>query len=151
MPDRGSNALIATYGGHLVGFAGAIPQYENTGWELHPLAVREEYQRKGIGSRLLEALETEVVKKGGITIYLGSDDERGRTTLSNTDLYENTFSKIEAIKNLGDHPYEFYQKYGYKIIGVIPDANGIGKPDIMMAKRVLKPENDADIIEFESE
>ena len=35
------------------------------------------------------------------------------------------------------HPYEFYVKMGYKIVGVIPDANGIGKPDIWMAKRVI--------------
>ena len=25
---------------------------------------------------------------------------------------------------------------GYALVGVIPDANGLGKPDIMMAKRV---------------
>jgi aminoglycoside 6'-N-acetyltransferase I len=33
---------------------------------------------------------------------------------------------------------KFYQKLGYVIVGVIPDANGPGKPDIMMAKRVGK-------------
>jgi hypothetical protein len=31
---------------------------------------------------------------------------------------------------------EFYQKLGYVIVGVIPDANGFGKPDIFMAKRL---------------
>lgn len=34
------------------------------------------------------------------------------------------------------HPYEFYQKLGYSIVGVLPDANGFEKPDIFMAKRV---------------
>jgi hypothetical protein len=34
----------------------------------------------------------------------------------------------------GRHPNEFYQKLGYEIVGVIPDANGLGKHDILMAK-----------------
>ncbi|HCK67449.1 MAG TPA: N-acetyltransferase, partial [Anaerolineae bacterium] len=70
------------------------------------------------------------------TILLGTDDENNMTSLSNVDLYENLFEKIKNIKNIKGHPYEFYQKMGYTIIGVIPDANGIGKPDILMSKRV---------------
>jgi aminoglycoside 6'-N-acetyltransferase I len=31
---------------------------------------------------------------------------------------------------------EFYRKLGFVIVGVVPDANGPGKPDILMAKRV---------------
>jgi aminoglycoside 6'-N-acetyltransferase I len=46
--------------------------------------------------------------------------------------------QIAAIRNLKRHPYEFYHKQGYAIVGVIPDANGLGKPDIMMAKRVAQ-------------
>jgi aminoglycoside 6'-N-acetyltransferase I len=39
-------------------------------------------------------------------------------------------------KRLVVHPYEFYKKVGFTIVGVLPDANGFGKPDIFMAKRV---------------
>jgi aminoglycoside 6'-N-acetyltransferase I len=39
-------------------------------------------------------------------------------------------------RNRGSHPFEFYLRVGYHIVGVIPDANGFGKPDILMAKRV---------------
>ncbi|MDD4057221.1 MAG: GNAT family N-acetyltransferase [Bacilli bacterium] len=131
-------ALAAIIDDHLVGFIGAIPQYANTGWELHPLVVSNAYRFQGIGTLLVKALEKEVAIRGGITIYLGSDDEEEKTSLSNTDLYQNTYAKIENIKNLSKHPYEFYEKLGYKIVGVIPDANGIGKPDIWMAKRIGK-------------
>lgn len=120
----------------LIGFVGARPQYGTTAWELHPLVVSDSYRSNGIGTKLCIELENILRKKGCITIYLGSDDETNSTTLSDTNLYDNTFSKIENIKNLKKHPYEFYQKIGYKIVGVIPDANGIGKPDIWLAKSI---------------
>lgn len=85
---------------------------------------------------MLRELETMVAARGGVTIYLGTDDEFGQTSLGNVDLYQDTYAKIENITNLDSHPYEFYLKMGYKIVGVIPDANGLGKPDIWMAKRV---------------
>ena len=59
------------------------------------------------------------------------------TSLSNVNLYENLLERIRDIKNFKGHPYEFYLKLGYKIIGVIPDANGLGKPDIFLGKRVI--------------
>ena len=36
----------------------------------------------------------------------------------------------------GSHATGFYRRMGYTVIGVIPDANGKGKPDILMAKRL---------------
>jgi aminoglycoside 6'-N-acetyltransferase I len=122
----------------LVGIIGAIPQYGVTGWELHPLAVLKKYQGRGIGRLLVETLEREVVTRGGVMIYLGSDDETGTTSLYGVDLYDDTFSKLTTIQNIGGHSYTFYEKMGYKIVGVFPDANGIGKPDIWMAKRIKR-------------
>ncbi|NLP07420.1 MAG: GNAT family N-acetyltransferase [Clostridiaceae bacterium] len=134
--DEERVAVMAVEGSHLIGFARAIPQYGVTGWELHPLVVNEAYRSKGIGSQLVYALEKEVAARGGIVMYLGTDDEFGKTTLSGIDLFDGLFEKIQSIRNLENHPYEFYQKIGYKIVGVIPDANGYGKPDIWMAKRI---------------
>jgi aminoglycoside 6'-N-acetyltransferase I len=129
-------AIKAVYKEKLIGFTGAIPQYGITGWELHPLAVDKDFRGKGVGEELVSFLEKEVFDRGGITIYLGTDDEDGKTSLSDSDLYEDTFKKIDEIINLKCHPFEFYKKIGYSIVGVIPDANGIGKPDIWMAKRI---------------
>jgi aminoglycoside 6'-N-acetyltransferase I len=122
----------------LLGFVSAIPQYDFTGWELHPIVVKKEQRYSGIGTMLLKALEDAIALKGGITIYLGTDDEFYKTSLSGVDLYEDMYEKIKNVKNIRKHPYEFYEKNGYKITGVIPDANGFGKPDIIMAKRIRK-------------
>ena len=128
--------LILAYDNNkLLGFVGAIPQYEYA-WELHPLVVDENCRLKGIGRALCEKLEEELQQINIYTIYLGSDDEENKTSLADERLFENTFEKIKNIKNYNRHPYEFYQKIGYKIIGVIPNANGIGKPDIFMAKDI---------------
>jgi len=136
--DEERIAVMAVEDNHLAGFVGAIPQYGVTGWELHPLVVNETYRNKGIGSQLVYRLEKEVALRGGIVMYLGTDDEFRRTTLSGTDLFDDLYEKIQNIKNIGNHPYEFYQKIGYKIVGLIPDANGPGKPDIWMAKRLVQ-------------
>ena len=69
-------------------------------------------------------------------MWLGSDDEDALTSLGGVDLYPNPLDHLAQIKNLHGHPYEFYQKLGFVIVGVMPDANGFGKPDIYMAKRV---------------
>jgi len=122
--------------GKVLGFIGAMPQYGLTGWELHPLVVVHSYRRKGIGTSLIRTMEKMVADRGGITLYAGSDDESGQTSLANCDLYDDLWTHVRQIKNLREHPYSFYLKLGYTIVGVIPDANGYGKPDIWLAKRV---------------
>lgn len=122
--------------GNLLGIIGGIPSYDGFVWELHPLAVQPANQGQGVGRALVNDLEEQVRAKGALTVTLGSDDEDGMTSLSDTDLYENLWDKIRQIRNLKGHPFEFYQKLGYVITGVVIDANGIGKPDILMSKRV---------------
>lgn len=120
----------------VLGWIGGLSMYEGNVWELHPLAVHPQHQGRGAGRLLVEALEREVAARGGLTIYLGTDDESGSTSLSNTNLYDDLWEKITHIRNLKNHPFSFYEKLGFKIVGVVPDANGIGKPDVMMAKRI---------------
>jgi aminoglycoside 6'-N-acetyltransferase I len=122
-------------GGQVLGWIGGQHSYALV-WELHPLVVRVDQQGKGIGRALVADLEVLVRELGGLTLTLGTDDDDDMTTLSGVDLYQNTWQHIASIRNIRGHPYEFYQKLGYTITGVVPDANGIGKPDILMAKRV---------------
>lgn len=121
--------------GTVAGWIGGFHEYALV-WELHPLVVRRDAQNRGIGSALVRDFEQQVKERGGLTVRLGTDDENNRTNLGGVDLYPNALKKLKQIENLRKHPFEFYQKIGYEITGVIPDANGFGKPDIIMCKRV---------------
>ena len=122
--------------GDLQGMIGGIPTYDGHVWELHPLAVQPSLQGQGIGRALVEDFEEQVRSRGALTITLGSDDQDNMTSLSQVDLYQNLWDKVRDIRNLKNHPFEFYHKMGFVITGVVIDANGIGKPDILMSKRV---------------
>ncbi len=122
--------------GTVLGWIGGIQQYNGNVWELHPLVVRSDCRGKGVGRSLVADLEERVRERGGLTLWLGTDDEDNMTTLAGVNLYPNVFEHIATVKNLRGHPYEFYQKCGFVIVGVVPDANGPGKPDIYMAKPV---------------
>jgi aminoglycoside 6'-N-acetyltransferase I len=120
----------------VLGWISGIEEYDGNVWELHPLVVRQDCQRQGVGRTLVADFERQVAERGGHTIRLGTDDENGRTSLGGVDVYPNVLDKLRSIENVRAHPFGFYLKVGYQIVGVIPDANGFGKPDILMAKRV---------------
>lgn len=122
--------------GCVLGWIGAISGYDGHTWELHPLVVDPFYQGQGIGRALVADLEERVRAQGGVTLHLGTDDDDQSTSLSGVDLYPDVLAHLATIRNLKHHPYEFYLKLGFAIVGVIPDANGFGKPDILMAKRL---------------
>lgn len=135
--DRISRIAISD-DGIVLGWIGGIRQYDGHAWELHPLVVRLDHQGQGIGRALVADLESIIQQRGATTIYLGTDDEDNMTTLGNTDLYPNVLEHLANIQNLRGHPYTFYLQLDYVIVGVIPDANGPGKPDILMAKRLSR-------------
>lgn len=134
-----NNYMIAAVEKDIVlGWAGILePIYNGNVVELHPLVVKANHRGQGIGKTLVLNLENEAKNRGCLTIYLGSDDETepGETSLAHVDLYADLPYHIKNFKS-GRHPSGFYLHMGYKIIGVMPDANGIGKPDIMFGKRL---------------
>ncbi len=123
--------------GTVLGWIGGASHYRGHVWELHPL-VGINQQGQGIGRALVDDLEERVRELGGLTITLGTDDVTGQTTLAGIDLFPHLWEHVTQIKNLKRHPYEFYQKQGFVIVGVMPDANGLGNPDILMAKSVVR-------------
>ena len=135
--DRISRVAVDESGA-VIGWIGGIPAYSGNVWEIHPLVVASRNRRQGLGRALLRDLEDIVRRKGALTLWAASDDENNETSLSAADLYADVPGAIRDIRNLRGHPYEFYLRAGFKIAGVMPDANGIGKPDIFLAKRVTR-------------
>jgi aminoglycoside 6'-N-acetyltransferase I len=122
--------------GRVLGWTGAVSDYDGKAWVLFPIAVAADGRHAGVGRALIADIEAQVAARGAYTLYLGTDDTLGMTSLFGQDLYPNVLEKLAAIENTGQHPYGFYIKLGFSIVGVIPDANGPGKPDILMAKRL---------------
>lgn len=126
-----------TRDGRIAGWIGMRPMYADHTWELHPLVVHPRYQRTGVGRKLLDFAERRASQRGISGIVLGTDDQTNSTSLSEYDFDTGTISEaIDSIENRKHHPYEFYERFGYRIVGIIPDANGPGEPDILMWKRL---------------
>lgn len=137
--DRISRVAIGEEG-TAVGWIGGQSIYRGNVWELHPLVVAESYRDQGIGRALVADFESCVRARGGITIYLGTDDETNSTSLYGQDLYPDVLAKAMQLTDRNRHPFGFYKKLGFEVVGLLPDANGFGKPDIFMAKRVQQGE-----------
>lgn len=131
--------LVMLSKGRALGWIGGLPEYDGRVWELHPLVVRKEYRKQGLGRALVAAFETEATRRGALTFTLGTDDDSGMTSLAGVNLYQDLPRRIHDMQDLGrGHPFLFYLKLGYVVTGVMPDANGPGLPDILMSKPAVR-------------
>lgn len=135
-PER--SAFAAVEGEVVLGWVGRVEAYSHA-WELHPLVVDPKRHRQGIGAALVAELEARCRARGVLTLFLGTDDEFGGTTLFGRDLFPGVLSHVPSMAPAGGHPFTFYQRIGFEVVGLIPDANGPGRPDIFMAKRIGPP------------
>lgn len=119
-----------------IGWVAAESQYGGHAWELHLLVVDSAWQGQGLGRMLVTAVEEAARARGATTLWVASDDETGLTSLHNTDLYPDPLAHLSRLHDRGGHPFGFYQRLGFVLVGVLPDANGPGKPDIFLAKRL---------------
>jgi aminoglycoside 6'-N-acetyltransferase I len=127
--------FAALDGNAVRGWIGAIRTYDH-GWELHPLAVDPDYARGGIGTQLVRMVEETARAQNICTLYVGTDDEFGGTNVFSKDLYPDVSAHMRRLAPARGHPFVFYRKLGFSVVGLLPDVNGPGKPDIFMAKRM---------------
>jgi aminoglycoside 6'-N-acetyltransferase I len=135
--DTDRISVVAVQDGTAVGWVAGLRAYAHA-FELHPIVVKHSVQRRGIGRRLLAEFESIAARMGAYTVYLGSDDHECSTTLGGRPLFPNVLSHVPTMRNLKGHPYEFYVKCGYEVVGIIPDANDLGQPDIWLAKSLVE-------------
>lgn len=123
----------------VLGWIGGLPEYRGRVWELHPIVVVKHRRLQGIGRALVHAFEDEARRRGGLTATLGTDDHHGMTSLWQVDLYRDLPGHISGLHDLGQgHPFLFYRRLGYVVTGLMPDANGRGRPDIYMSKALYR-------------
>lgn len=132
----GRISLVAIDRQRVAGWGSAIRQYNGHNWEIRPLVVNRAYRRRGIGRSLFKELQDRVVAHGALTMWVSLQDEIGSTSLWGQELYPNPLVPLQDIRNLNGHPYSFFERLGFSITGVLPDANGFGKPDIFLSKRI---------------
>lgn len=131
----GKVARVALEDGAPVGWIAAVHDWGCV-WELHPLIVAIEHQRRGHGRRLVREIERLAAAAGAITMTLGTSDTTGATSLAGVDLYDDTFTRLATVAARRPHAVEFWRRVGYRIVGVVPDAEGPGKPSITLARRL---------------
>jgi len=85
---------------------------------------------------VLEAVERMAEQADVRTLSIGSDDEVDATSLNQIDLYSALPECLNHVESSEDPPHGFYTRQGFKVAGVLPDANGPGRPDIFFARRV---------------
>jgi aminoglycoside 6'-N-acetyltransferase I len=136
-PGKIARVLIDAAGAPL-GWIAADHDWDSV-WELHPLIIAIDHQRRGHGRRLVREIERLAAARGARTMMLGTSDTTGATSVSGVDLYDDTFGRLANLVAHRPHPVEFWRRVGYQVVGIIPDAEGIGAPSITLARRLTPP------------
>lgn len=131
----GMISRVLLVGDRVAGWVGARHDYGSV-WELHPLVVDEASRRRGYGRALVNDIEGLVAREGALTLLVGTSDEMARTTLAGKDLFRDPIGALRDLKPIGDHPLGFWKSVGYTVVGLVPDAEGMGKPTILLAKGI---------------
>ena len=121
-----------------MGWIGLIPGARV--WEIHPIAIAVEHQYKGYGQLLVEDAAAMATNAGALTLFASTSDEVGTTNLFGQNLYDNPALALANLQATGRTPYKFWESAGFTVVGVLPDAEGKGKPSIHLARELTERE-----------
>jgi ribosomal protein S18 acetylase RimI-like enzyme len=112
--DYGHLALVEADGDRVLGFVyfAPVPMTEGT-WSLYWIVVAKDQQGRGLGRRLLEAVENEVRERDGRLLLIETS----------------ALPKYESTR-------EFYRRRGYLTAAEIPDYYAEGDGLVIYSKRV---------------
>ena len=137
--EPGMFSRVLLVDGRVAGWVGARHDYGSL-WELHPLVVDRVLRGQGYGRALVEDIERLVAGAEALTILASTSDESNQTSLYGEDLFRDPLGALRELQVFDrEHPLGFWQRMGYTLVGVVPDAEGAGKPSIQLAKRVGPP------------
>ena len=102
---------VARVNGDVVGYVVVNEwfKYERNGIELDVIAVKKEWQGKGVGSELVKEVEKFAREKGKRFIYL-------------------------FVSQDNENAIGFYTKRGFHVCGFLADRYGVGKHSLIMKK-----------------
>lgn len=108
--------LVDEEGGTVVGLAHFAPERMTDGtWNLYMLGVHPDHRRGGRASRLIEAVEADL---------LARDENRGRLLIVETIPDDEDFTAANAL----------YQRHGFKEVARIPEFYATGTDKLVYAK-----------------
>jgi aminoglycoside 6'-N-acetyltransferase I len=132
--ERDGISRVLVDGNRVVAWIGAFRQFSGRVVEIHPLIVARANQGNGLSRQMVRHVEVWARKQGALTLLVGTSDETKATSLSGVDVYGDVGQAIANFHQLAPYPCGFWLRLGFRIVGVLPDAEGFGKPNIMMAK-----------------
>lgn len=133
--DDAHRTLVMFDGGQPVGWISTFHLYGQL-WEIHPLVVDPPRHGRGVGARLVAEVEAVARDSGAGVMFVGTSDETGSTSVSGRDLFADPAAAIATLDFERGHAVGFWLRMGYRVTGLIPDAEGPGKPSINLAKRL---------------
>ena len=133
--DKKRISILAFENGEAIGWIAGSEFYGKV-IEIHTIVVKYTKQHSGTGRILLTSFEKRAKELGFLSVFAGSGDCDCSTSIGGIELYPFALEKLMTIKNIKNHPFEFYLKCGFELVGVLPDAHGKGKPDIYFGKTI---------------